>query len=158
MIGGVRCKIHFFCMDLPQSDAPPSRDDGSVPGWPCVGLREGSEAATVAVAASLASPTGPGRETTEHTDVLMDVAIAIKSAELCRFAFDPVAAVKYMEEQDLPRGLFELHSKTYLLLADGILRSSGDLTFCERKVLPSSDLMVCGLCQSYRGQPRCGDA
>ncbi len=22
VIGGVRCKIHFFCMDLPQSDAP----------------------------------------------------------------------------------------------------------------------------------------
>lgn len=105
---------------------------------PCVGLREGSEAVTVAVAASLASPTGPGRETTEHTDVLIDVAIAIKGAELCRFAFDPVAAVKYMEEQDLPRGLFVLESKTYLLLADGILRSSGDLTFCERKFLPSS--------------------
>ncbi len=22
MIGGVRCKLHFYCMDLPQSDAP----------------------------------------------------------------------------------------------------------------------------------------
>lgn len=22
MIGGVSCKLHFFCMDLPQSDAP----------------------------------------------------------------------------------------------------------------------------------------
>ncbi len=22
VIGGVRCKLHFFCMDLPQSDAP----------------------------------------------------------------------------------------------------------------------------------------
>jgi transposase len=22
MIGGVRCKLHFFCMGLPQSDAP----------------------------------------------------------------------------------------------------------------------------------------
>ena len=44
VIGGVRQKIHFFCMDLPQSDACfvkayPARDDGSVPGRACVGVR-----------------------------------------------------------------------------------------------------------------------
>ena len=44
VIGGVRQKLHFFCMDLPQSDACfvkayPRGDDRGVPGRPCVGVR-----------------------------------------------------------------------------------------------------------------------
>jgi hypothetical protein len=95
-----------------------------------------SGAATAAVADSTASPTELGQETPEQADVLLNVALAVRGAELCGYGFDPVAVVDYMVEHDVDQDTYAAKAEPYLLLADGILRGSGDLAFCQRSFLP----------------------
>lgn len=59
VIGGVRCKLHFFCMDLPQPGAcfvkASGGGDGGPPGRSCLGLRLLRRGADVGYARAKAS-------------------------------------------------------------------------------------------------------
>lgn len=88
-----------------------------------------SEAVVTAVEPVKAQPVS-------REDALMKAALAIKGAEICRYSFDPVPVVDYLEVNGVDKETYAAEIDTYLALAKGIFDDADGPTFCQQKLLP----------------------
>jgi hypothetical protein len=84
VIGGVRCKLHFFCMDLPQSDAP-LRFMKSYPAETTKAFLDGtSRPSRWRRSVATANGSGPGRSPNWRAITCFGIALAAPARGMTR--------------------------------------------------------------------------